>query len=99
MAIWEEKFECCRREELQQLQLERIQSTLNRVYKSVPFYKKVFNDQRIVPEDISTLEEFKRLPFTTRKDLTATIRTAFLPFLSGRSSGFIRRVKRSIRPP
>ena len=69
MPIWEQKFECCPREELQQLQLERLQSTLNRAYRNVPFYRKIFDDQCIVPEDISTFEEFKRLPFTTRKDL------------------------------
>ncbi|MCX5894214.1 MAG: phenylacetate--CoA ligase [Proteobacteria bacterium] len=69
MAIWEEKFECCPREELQQLQLERLQSSLNRAYKNVSFYRKIFDDKKIVPEDISTLAEFKNLPFTTRQDL------------------------------
>ena len=69
MPVWEQKFECCPREELQQLQLERLQSTLNRVYRNVPLYRRIFDDQRIVPEDISTFEEFRRLPFTARKDL------------------------------
>lgn len=69
MAIWEEKIECCPREELQQLQLERLQSSLNRAYKNVSFYRKIFDDKKIVPEDISTLAEFKHLPFTTKQDL------------------------------
>jgi len=69
MAIWEEKIECCPREELQQLQLERLQSSLNRAYKNVSFYRKIFDEKKIVPEDISTLEEFKRLPLTTKQDL------------------------------
>jgi phenylacetate-CoA ligase len=69
MAIWEEKYECCPREELQQLQLERLQSSLNRAYKNVSFYRKIFDEKKIVPEDVSTLEQFKNLPFTLRKDL------------------------------
>jgi phenylacetate-CoA ligase len=69
MAIWEEKYECCPREELQQLQLERLQSSLNRAYKNVSFYRKIFDEKKIVPEDVSTLEQFKHLPFTNRKDL------------------------------
>ena len=69
MAIWEEKIECCPREELQQLQLERLQSSLNRAYKNVSFYRKIFDEKKIVPEDISTLEEFKHLPLTTKQDL------------------------------
>ncbi len=69
MAIWEEKFECCPREELAQLQLERLQSSLNRAYKNVSFYRKIFDDKKVVPEDISSFEQFKLLPFTTRKDL------------------------------
>ena len=69
MAIWEEKIECCPREELQQLQLERLQSSLNRAYKNVSFYRKIFDEKKIVPEDISTLEEFKNLPLTTKQDL------------------------------
>ena len=69
MAIWEEKIECCPREELQQLQLERLQSSLNRAYKNVSFYRKIFDEKKIVPEDISTLEEFKKLPLTTKQDL------------------------------
>ncbi len=69
MAIWEEKFESCPREELQQLQLERLQSSLNRAYKNVSFYRKIFDDKKIVPEDISTLDAFKHLPFTTKKNL------------------------------
>jgi len=69
MAIWEEKYECCPREELKQLQLERLQSSLNRAYKNVSFYRKIFDEKKIVPEDVSTLEQFKNLPFTLRKDL------------------------------
>lgn len=69
MAIWEEKFECCPREELEQLQLERLQSSLNRAYKNVAFYKNIFDKKKIVPEDVSTRADFKHLPFTSTQDL------------------------------
>ncbi|MCX8044420.1 MAG: phenylacetate--CoA ligase [Desulfobacterota bacterium] len=69
MAIWEKKYECCPREELEQLQLERLQSSLNRAYKNVSFYRKMFDRLTIVPEDISTQADFSKLPFTTKKDL------------------------------
>ena len=69
MAIWERKYECCAREELEQLQLERLQSSLNRAYKNVVFYRKMFDRLKIVPEDISSREDFARIPFTTMKDL------------------------------
>mgnify|MGYP006268912621 CR=1 FL=1 len=38
--IWDRRYECLEREEIEQLQLERLQSTLNRVYRNVSFYKK-----------------------------------------------------------
>jgi phenylacetate-CoA ligase len=57
------------REELEQLQLERLQATLNRVYKNVPCYRNKFNDLGIVPEDVSSLVDLAKLPFTTKEDL------------------------------
>ena len=69
MAIWERNFECCHRDELEQLQLERLQSSLNRAYKNVSFYRHCFDQGKIVPEDIRNYGDFKQLPFTTRQDL------------------------------
>jgi len=69
MAILDKHMECCPREELEQLQLERLQSILNRVYKNVSFYRRLFDDLSIVPEDVCTLQDFQKLPCTTRKDL------------------------------
>jgi phenylacetate-CoA ligase len=70
MAILDMRMECCPREELEQLQLERLQSVLNRVYKNVAFYRSLFDARAIVPEDVSTIEDFQKLPCTTRKDLS-----------------------------
>lgn len=56
-------------EDLTLLQLEKLQATLNRVYKEVPFYRHLFDNISFNPEDFSNLEDFKKLPFTTREDL------------------------------
>jgi len=68
---WEPAQEKMDREELAQLQLERLESTLNRAYGNVPFYRKVFDAMRISPEDVGSLADLARLPFTTKEDLRA----------------------------
>lgn len=67
--IWDSQHECMPREELEQLQLERLQATLNRAYKNVPCYRTKFNDLGIVPEDVASLSDLSKLPFTTKEDL------------------------------
>ncbi|MCL5966062.1 MAG: phenylacetate--CoA ligase [Deltaproteobacteria bacterium] len=66
---WEPDKECMDREELEQLQIERLQSTLNRVYAHVPFYRKKFDGLGISPEDVESLSDLARLPFTTKEDV------------------------------
>ncbi len=66
---WEPDRECMDREELEQLQLERLQSTLNRIYAHVPFYRKTFDGMGISPEDVGSLADLSRLPVTTKEDL------------------------------
>jgi phenylacetate-CoA ligase len=67
--FWEPDKECMDRDELEQLQLERLQATLNRVYAHVPFYRKKFDSLGITPEDVGSLADLARLPFTTKADL------------------------------
>lgn len=69
MKIWDPLYECMPREDLEQLQLERLQATVNRVYKSVTCYRKKFDEAGIVPEDIRSLDDLAKLPFTTKEDL------------------------------
>jgi phenylacetate-CoA ligase len=69
MDTWDAIHECMPREELEQLQLERLQATLNRVYKNVTCYRKRFKEQDIVPEDFQSLKDLSKLPFTTKEDL------------------------------
>lgn len=69
MAVFDPDAEQMDRGELAQLQLERLQATLTRVYKNVKFYKKKFDEMGFLPEDCQSLEDLARLPFTTRHDL------------------------------
>jgi len=67
--IWDRRHECMGREELEQLQLERLQSTLNRVYRNVSFYKKRFDRLKISPEEIQSIRDLSQFPLTTKEDL------------------------------
>lgn len=62
--------ECLTREAWRQWHTELLQSTVNRVYARVPFYRKAMDLFGVGPDDISTLEDLARLPFTTRNDLS-----------------------------
>lgn len=67
--FWEEERECIARDELEQLQLERLQSTLYRVGTHVPFYRNKFFDMKLDYESFGSLDDLRRLPFTTKQDL------------------------------
>jgi phenylacetate-CoA ligase len=66
---WEQEKETMGRGELEQLQLERLQATLSRVYRNVPFYRKKFDEAGIDPDDFRSLADLRKLPFTTKEDL------------------------------
>jgi len=67
--FWQQESECMDRNELEQLQLERLESTLNRVYLNVPFYRKKFDDIGFNPDDLASLDDLRKLPFTAKSDL------------------------------
>ncbi len=66
----ESKVEYLSPEAWKQWHTELLQSTLNRVYKRVPFYRKAMEKAGVSPQDIGSVEDLPRLPFTTRKDLS-----------------------------
>ena len=66
--IWDPLHECLEREDLEHLQLERLKTTLERVVK-VPCYQEKFKLAGIEPDDIHSLDELSKLPFTTKEDL------------------------------
>ena len=70
--IFNPELECMSRQELIQLQIERLQSTLNRVYRNVAFYKHTFDKHNIDLEKIKNLKDLTNIPFTTRNDLGAS---------------------------
>jgi phenylacetate-CoA ligase len=67
--IFNSKTETMPRKKIQELQLKRLKKTVHLVYENVPHYKKRFKEQGIKPEDIKTLEDVRKLPFTTKDDL------------------------------
>lgn len=69
--IWDALHECMKREELEQLQLERLRTTLQRVNSNVPCYQEKFARLGITPADINNLDDLGKLPFTTKEDLRA----------------------------
>jgi phenylacetate-CoA ligase len=58
-------------DELRALQLERLRATLERVYENVPHYRRAFDEAGARPEDLETLGDLARFPFTTKEDLRA----------------------------
>ncbi|MFA7662005.1 MAG: hypothetical protein WCX59_04240, partial [Anaerovoracaceae bacterium] len=65
--IWS-RDETLDREQYRQLQLQRLQETVRRVYEKVPFYEKRFREMGLEPGDIKRLEDTENLPFTTKED-------------------------------
>ncbi|MGA9458835.1 MAG: AMP-binding protein [Desulfobaccales bacterium] len=64
------EFEAMDREELELLQLERLQSTLTRAYRQVKCYRQQFDRLGLRPEAVRSPADLSRLPFTTRDDLS-----------------------------
>lgn len=67
--IYNEEFETLPREALEALQYKRLKQVVNRVYHSVNFYKKSFDKAGVTPDDLKTLADLKRFPFTAKQDL------------------------------
>ena len=63
------QFESLSREELEAVQLRRLQETCSRVYNLVPHYKESFDKAGIKPEDVKSLKDLSRLPFTMKQDM------------------------------
>jgi phenylacetate-CoA ligase len=67
--IWDRRNECMSRQEMEQFQLERLQSTLNRVYRNVSFYKKRFDQLKVLPDEIQSIQDLTQFPLTVKEDL------------------------------
>ncbi len=72
-----DKAETLPRDELESLQLARLKKVVEYV-SEVPFYKEVFSREGINPESIKSLDDIRRLPFTTKEDLRKHYPLGFL---------------------
>jgi len=66
--FWDEKYETLSKKDLGRLQLKRLKKTLVQV-QNVDFYRRLFKDAGIRPEDIKSLDDLRKLPFTRKQDL------------------------------
>jgi len=67
--IWNPTYECMDREDLEALQLERLQMTLWHVYHHVPFYRRRLDELGMLPSDFTSLQALRNIPFTRKSDL------------------------------
>ena len=67
--IYNEEMETLPREALEALQAKRLQQVAQRVYRTVGFYKKSFDQAGVSPDDLKTVKDLQRFPFTTKQDL------------------------------
>lgn len=69
MEIWNRHFECMDRDELRRVQSERLIETVERVYFNVPYYRHKMQEAGLGPEKIRSIDDLRKLPFTTKQDL------------------------------
>jgi len=67
--IWNDEFETLPREAVEALQLKRLRDVVDRVYTTVPFYRKQLEEAGYTRGDIRSVRDLARLPFTTKDDL------------------------------
>lgn len=69
---WNESMECASLDEIRALQSFRLSQTVKRIYKNVPLYRERMDAAGIAPEDIHSVADLHKLPFTVKQDLRDT---------------------------
>ena len=69
---WNKAIETMGREQIRELQLARLQATVEKVYANVPYYREKMEAKGILPGDVKTLDNLRDLPITTKQDLRDT---------------------------
>ena len=69
MGIYNPEIECASRDYLKALQSARLIKMVKNAYENVPFYKKKFDEIGLKPEDIHSIDDITKLPFTVKTDL------------------------------
>ena len=72
MAYFQPEIETASREQITEWQNERLAATVKRVYDNVPLYRERMDAAGIKPEDIKTIEDLTKLPYTSKQDLRDT---------------------------
>ena len=67
--IYNKKAECMSVKEKEELQLKRLQVVVKRAYENVPYYRQRLDEAGVTPEEIQTLKDIEKIPFTTKSDL------------------------------
>ncbi|MFI3318757.1 MAG: phenylacetate--CoA ligase [Rikenellaceae bacterium] len=67
--IWNKTKECMSREQMRELQGKRLHKIVHKVYHNTPFYRDKMQQMGITPDDIQTVDDIVKLPFTTKTDL------------------------------
>jgi phenylacetate-CoA ligase len=67
--IWNPHFETMPREEMRKVQSERLRDVVERVYYNVPYYRERMQSLGMGPENIASIDDLSKLPFTTKQDL------------------------------
>ena len=67
--FWNEEIETMSRQDLEELQLKKLQATVKRAFEKIPYYNKRYSEVEVYPEDIETLKDIEKLPFITKDDL------------------------------
>ena len=67
--IWNRSKECMSRDEMSALQGKRLHKLVELVYHNVPFYREKMQERDLCPDDIQSIEDITKLPFTTKQDL------------------------------
>ena len=70
--IWNSQAETMPRAELTALQTQRLRQQVTRAYEKVPFYRQALEQRGVHPEDIQSLDDIERLPFTVKDDFRTT---------------------------
>ena len=67
--IWNKETECMTRSEMENLQLERLKKIVRHAYDNAAYYRAKMDAVKVTPDDIKTLSDVNKLPFTTKEDI------------------------------
>lgn len=67
--IWNETMECMDPEQLREIQSRRLVQMVDYVYHNTPFYRRKFQEMGLLPDDIRSIDDLPKLPFTQKTDL------------------------------